>query len=132
MNTKYKKEKNDVVKGKTPIKTGCESVTVAKEGGSVDLINNSRSCDATVKVKLNNTLNDITERNTKKVVGEGLVDNHECTIHEGHGLNGIVTTAKISIDNKNCIVLNARNVPIKGSGNAGIFGRALPTPDEKG
>lgn len=46
--------------------------------------------------------------------------NHEVAIHEGHGLNGAVATAEVSIDNRNRIVGEARYHPDKPGGNTGI------------
>lgn len=77
-------------------------------------------------------MNDNTERTSKKVLGESGGVDHEETTHEGHGLSGAVAAAEVSMDNRNCIVGEARYHPDKVGGNTGISGSAIPTPSCEG
>lgn len=104
---------------------------MVKSGGG-DLDVNLCSCVVTDKVSLNNTICDIS--NCVTVCGAGGDDdvNTEITTHEGHGFGGMVTTTERSLDNCNCIAVEACYVPSKRGGNSGIDGLAVHSPSKKG
>lgn len=109
-----------------------EMMVAVKEGGSGDMVNNSRLASVVAKAKAANMPNDNIKRTIEKALGSGSSDSYESINYEGYGPNGVAVIVEAMTDNRNRTASEVRHLFDKYGGNLGATGCVSWSFDKKG
>lgn len=100
-NIKYRKERQDAVRGKIFSKFSKEITMAVKQGGGPDLATNATLMAAIDRARSFNMPNDNIDRAIKRATGELPGVTYEEFTYEGYGPDGVAVMVHIITDNRN-------------------------------
>ena len=130
-NTKHRKARVDVKRGKIFSKIAKELMVVARQGGG-DIESNITLRTLVQKAKSYNMPSDNIDRAIKKGTGELAAEALEAVIYEGFVPGGIAVIVSVLTDNRNRSVSEVRNVFTKAGGNMAGVGAVVHLFKRKG
>ena len=121
-NIQRTKGAQDAKRAQAFTKVAREIIVAVKEGGSGDIMNNSRLAAAVAKAKAVNMPNDNIKRTIEKALGSGSGDSYERVTYEGYGPGGVAVIVDAMTDNRNRTAAEIRHNFDKYGGNMGAAG----------